>query len=103
MTRHLLERGILAIRPPACRALLGAGRRTCSRLRSRLTGVGLPSALVEGSGLFEEVFADVLIAEAHQGVFAFQDGGEEGEVVGIGRVEAPIRYAPCACVVGPVR
>ncbi len=44
--------------------------------------------------MFEEVFSDVPIAEAHQGVFAFQDGGEEVEVAGVGGIEAPIGTPP---------
>ena len=43
-----------------------------------------------GFGLCEEVLSDVLIAEAHQGVFAAQYGGEQVEVVRVGGVEAPI-------------
>ena len=53
-------------------------------------GIGVPSAMGGGFGLCEEVLSDVLIAEAHQGVFAAQYGGEQGEVVGVGRVKAPI-------------
>ena len=53
-------------------------------------GVGLTSALWDGCSGCEEMFTDVLIAEAHQCVFTFQHGGEEGEIVDIGGVEAPI-------------
>ena len=59
-------------------------------LEEATDGVGLASALWDGCGGCEEMFTDVLVAEAHQGVFAFQHGVEEGEVVDIGGVEAPV-------------
>ena len=59
-------------------------------LEETADGVGLTSALWDGCRGCEEMLADVLIAEAHQGVFAFQHGGEKGEVVDVGGVEAPI-------------
>lgn len=52
--------------------------------------IGLSSALGDGSCLVEEVFSDVLIAEAHQGVFATQHGFEQGQVMGINGIEASI-------------
>ena len=50
----------------------------------------MPSALQQGCGLLEEVCSDVLVAEAHKGVFAFQHSGKQVEVVKVGGVKAPI-------------
>ena len=76
--------------PPSGAWDFGDQAANVKALEEAADSVGLTSALWDGCSGCEEMLADVLIAEAHQGVFAFQHGVEEGEVVDFGGVEAPI-------------